>query len=436
MHTPVMSRRRFAGSLAVAGAALCSPPVARAAANPFVSFAAEAAAWRRHLVEVTVPYWIGTVDPIGGYALADDAARGRSRPLEKQVVSQARMVWGLSLAHRRGLCPRNPASLHAAQHGILFMRSRMKDPVYGGYYFAVQPDGSPRDPRKLVYGQAFVIYALVEWFRASGDRSALVEALEMYRVLQRKAHDHRFGGWMEHFNRDWTPLPPRAPDAIVEVAGLKSANTHLHLLEAFTELYIETQDRDVRASLAEAIQINQRRFYPHDAAFSAFHFHPDWSPVNDPASAGLSYGHNVEFAWLMIRAEEALGRRPSWSHFHAHMEHCLRCGTDHARGGIYNRGVGNAPAHDTSKVWWAQAEWIAALTDGLRDKPGHPPYANALLRVLAFMRNYGTDRRTGIWLDTVAADGAPRSTGLAHAWKTIYHDTRGLLKFSEAFAHT
>ena len=346
------------------------------------------------------------------------------------------MVWGLSLAHRRGLCPRNPASLHAAQHGILFMRSRMKDPVYGGYYFAVQPDGSPRDPRKLVYGQAFVIYALVEWFRASGDRSALVEALEMYRVLQRKAHDHRFGGWMEHFNRDWTPLPPRAPDAIVEVAGLKSANTHLHLLEAFTELYIETQDRDVRASLAEAIQINQRRFYPHDAAFSAFHFHPDWSPVNDPASAGLSYGHNVEFAWLMIRAEEALGRRPSWSHFHAHMEHCLRCGTDHARGGIYNRGVGNAPAHDTSKVWWAQAEWIAALTDGLRDKPGHPPYANALLRVLAFMRNYGTDRRTGIWLDTVAADGSPRSTGLAHAWKTMYHDTRGLLKVSEAFGNS
>jgi mannobiose 2-epimerase len=433
MHPSLITRRRFGRSLAAAGAALGLPPSVVAATNPFVSFAGEAAAWRRHLIERTIPYWLGTVDPTGGYALSDDAVRGRTAPWEKQVVSQARMVWGLALAHRGGLCLGSQACLLAAQHGVLYLRSRMRDPVHGGYYFAVQPDGSPRDPRKLVYGQAFVMYALVEWFRASGDQAALGDAMELYQLLQRRAHDASRGGWTEHFERDWTPLPLRAPNAIVEVAGLKSANTHLHLLEAFTELHSETRDPGVRASLAESIRLNQRHFYPRDASCSAFHFHPDWSPVDDPASAGLSYGHNVEFAWLMIRAEESLGRRPSWGHFHGHLEHCLRRGTDHVRGGIYNRGMRDEPASDTVKVWWAQAEWIAALTDGLRHKPGHAPSIAALRRVLAFMRDHATDARTGIWLDTVAADGTPRSTGLAHSWKTLYHDTRGLLKFVEAF---
>lgn len=419
--------------MAVAGLSRPLSAIAQPEQPSSASLAGEATAWRRDLVGRSIPYWLTTVDPTGGYALSDDAAKGRTAPWEKQIVSQARMVWGLSLAHRRGLCPGQQACLHAAQHGVLFLRSRMRDPVHGGYFFAVQPDGSPRDPRKLVYGEAFVIYALVEWSRASGDRTALDEALELYGLLQSKAHDARHQGWVEHFERDWTPLPLRAPNAIVEVAGLRSANTHLHLLEAFTELYLATRNPDVRASLAEAIHLNQRHFYPRNPALSAFHLHPDWTPVKDPASAGLSYGHNVEFAWLMIRAEEALGRRPSWGHFHAHLEHALRCGTDHQRGGIFNRGHGNDPASDTSKVWWAQAEWIAALTDGLRHKPHHRPYQDALRRVLAFMRTHATDPRTGLWLDTVAADGTPQSTGLAHSWKTLYHDTRGLLKFVEAF---
>ena len=231
-----VSRRRFAASLAAVGGGLAAPrAMAAPASNPWAMLAGEAALWRRYMVERSIPYWIATVDPMGGYALSDDAARGRKAPLEKQLVSQARMVWGLSFAHRHGLCPGGNACIHAAQHGVLYLRSRMKDFVHGGYYFAVQPDGGPRDPRKLVYGQAFAIYALVEWFRASGDRSALSDAMELFHLLHFRAHDHVHHGWTEHFERDWTSLPRHAPDAIVEVAGLKSANTHLHLLEAFTE---------------------------------------------------------------------------------------------------------------------------------------------------------------------------------------------------------
>ncbi len=196
------------------------------------------------------------------------------------------------------------------------------------------------DDRKLVYGESFVMYALVEYYRASGDKQALRHALDLYDVLQQKAYDPVHTGWGEHFYRDWRPLPKFDPNAEVEVAGYKSANTHLHLMEALTELYEASRDPKVKKSLQEAVKINRTWFYPQNAGKSAFHRQPDWTEVTDPKSAGLSYGHNAEFAWLMIRAQKVLGEQPAWDHFTAHVEHTLNYGFDHARGGVYSRGNG------------------------------------------------------------------------------------------------
>lgn len=421
------------------------------AGSPFAhsaGFADEAGAIRRLVADKILPYWHDTtIDrEQGGYILADDAVKGRSRPGEKQLVSQAREVWAFSLAHRSGFSTPERDYLEAAAHGARFLRERMRDQQHGGYFWSVGIDGQPRDPRKILYGEAFVIYALVEFHRAGGGNEALDDALALYRGIQKHAHDGKHGGWTEHFERDWTPLPPRDPSALVEVAGYKSANTHLHLMEAFAELYAATKDPRVKDSLVEALELNQKYFYPPDASKSAFHFQPDWTPVTDPRSAGLSYGHNIEFAWLMIRAEEVLGRTPSWDHFFKHLDHTLRHGTDHQRGGIYNRGTGNRAADDTDKIWWVQAEGIAALTDALHRSPlknqadeadtkARASYALALQQLLAFTSAHMTDHKTGVWLDTVRADGTPKATGLAHNWKANYHDLRAFLKFIKAFEH-
>lgn len=398
-------------------------------------FSDEARAWRRQLAERVLPYWYDTaVDwERGGFTLADDAVTGRGTAGEKQIVTQARMVWGFSLADRKGFSNPQRNYRKAAAHGVKFLREKFRDPEHGGYYWSVTLDGQPRDPRKRLYGEAFVIYALVEYYRASLEHAALEDALELFHEIQRRAHDPKQRGWHEHFERDWNPLPAGSRDAIVEVAGYKSANTHLHLMEAFTELYAETKDPAVKEALEECLRLNQKYFYPRNPAKSAFHCEPDWKPVTKASSAGLSYGHNVEFAWLMIRAEETLGRSPSWNHFHAHVEHTLRCGTDHDRGGIYNRGKGNEPAHDTLKVWWSQAEMVAALTVGLRRQPDNAAYTDALRKLIRWCDTQQTDPKSGIWLDTVTADGRPKASGLAHNWKANYHDVRAMLMFVEGF---
>ena len=222
------------------------------------------------------------------------------------------------------------------------------------------------------------------------------------------------------------------PEAIVEVGGMKSANTHLHLMEALTELYDATHDPEVRKSLEEAVRINATYFYPPNPGQSCFHRHLDWKPATEPSSAGLSYGHNVEFAWLLIRAQKVLGKPPSWDHFNAHIEHALKYGYDHQRGGLYSRGRDDQPATDTDKVWWVQAEMLAALTDGLQHKQNRA-YSEALDKLVGFISKYQANPADGIWLDTVAADGTPKNTAKADAWKANYHDVRAIVKYVEAF---
>jgi cellobiose epimerase len=397
------------------------------------ALADQARDFQSQLANKILPYWYDSAQDTnhGGYLLADDL-KGRGTATEKQLVSQARMVWGFSQAHRKGFSTDQRNYLQAASQGYRFLLDHFLDTEQGGYFWKTDLTGQVTNSRKIVYGQSFVIYALVEYHRASGDPAALRRALDLYQVLQQRAHDTKNQGWVEHFERDWTPLPPRDPAAEVEVAGFKSANTHLHLMEALAELCEDSRSREVRVSLEEAVQINRTYFYPRDPGRSAFHCQPNWSPVTDPRSAGLSYGHNVEFAWLLIRAEQVLKQRPSWAHFDAHVNHALKYGYDHERGGSYYLGQDNQPATNTDKIWWVQSELMAALTDGLRHKK-NPAYVTALEKLVSFVNTYQADPRDGIWLDTVTADGRPKNTGKAHSWKANYHDVRALVKFVYTF---
>ena len=75
---------------------------------------------------------------------------------------------------------------------------------------------------------------------------------------------------------------------------------------------------------------------------------------------------------------------------------------------------------------------LAALSDGLQHKPNRA-YSDALDKLTDFILRYQANPADGIWLDTVAADGTPKDTSKAHAWKANYHDVRGLVKYVEAF---
>ena len=256
-------------SLLLCWIALCSAPLASAAKEP-VEYARE---FHAQLVQKILPYWYDTAidKQNGGYILSDDAAKKLPPATEKQLVTQSRMIWGFSHAHLKHLGDGKRDYLKAAEQGYRFLLAHFLDIQNQGYFWTTDLTGKPLDQRKLVYGESFVIYSLVEYYRASGNKEALRHAMDLYQVLQQHAHDAQHGGWREHFERDWKPILNQDAQVIVELAGLKSANTHLHLMEALTELYDATHDKAVRKSLAEALQINRTQFYPPDPGKSALH---------------------------------------------------------------------------------------------------------------------------------------------------------------------
>jgi mannobiose 2-epimerase len=157
--------------------------------------------FKSQLIEKIMPYWFDTAidQKNGGYVMSDDAAKRADPRTEKQLVTQSRMIWGFSYAHLRKLEDGKRDYLKAAEQGYRFLLDHFLDKEEGGYFWTTDLKGKPVNTRKIVYGESFVIYGLVEYYRASGDKQALQHALDLYHVLQRRSHDPKFGGWVEHF---------------------------------------------------------------------------------------------------------------------------------------------------------------------------------------------------------------------------------------------
>lgn len=348
------------------------------------------------LHERALPSWSAIVDGrYGGYLLS---------PTEKQLATQSRMVWAFSHAHRLGLGD----YLWAAERGVELLLGRFADGEHGGFFWKTDRAGRPLDRRKLLYGHAFVIYALVEYGRAGGDPGALDRALALFRLLRERAHDGEHGGWLEHFEPDWRPI--LRPDVRVEVetAGAKSANSHLHVLEALTELYAESGDGEVGVALGEAIEVCTTQFLPADPAASVRQRSRDWRPAGP---RGPSVGHSVELAWLLTHAEGALGLEPSWERLDAYLAYALA-----------------APAAD--RIWWETAETLAALATAVAHRPD-PGQLAELERRLSFALAHQVDPVDGLWLHAVAPDGSVVNPEKIATWKDAYHELRATVLLAE-----
>jgi mannobiose 2-epimerase len=341
------------------------------------------------------------------------------------------LLFGLSYAHASGLAGASPRVLEAAASGYEFLHEHFADDEHGGWRWLTTREGVPLDDRKNVYGYYFVIYAFVEYARASGQNEPLQRALDTYAVVEQHFHDDVHGGWHEDLTRDWRPLPT-GDVPMVEIIGLKSANAHLHAIEAYAELAAATGDERVRRSLVESVDVARRYFYAPDFADCREYRRPDWSAADAPIDGLWSYGHHVEYAWLRLRAERVLGLEPSWDEFFTIVDHVLATAFDYDHGGTYFRGPVGGPASDRSKVGWVQAETIAALTEAACARPGSG-YEVPLGRVVDFVRSHLRDPRDGVWFSAADAGGEVVDRRKVNDWQAGYHETRATVKFVRAF---
>jgi mannobiose 2-epimerase len=406
--------------------------------------------WEALLRDRMLPYWHRTVSSVGGYQVYDPGDRSWRAQIKSMIkgdndrsqnesmrglISQARLLWVFSHAHLCGYSTSQHDHLKAAGHGYSYLIETMLDRDYGGFYWKTDVNRGVIEPHKILYGQGMAIYALVEYHRASALSEPLEYACSIYEIVQQNLHDETHKGWIEHCERDSTPLTatgerlPGVPDVI----GFKSGDAHLHWMEALTELYAETKDASVRESLLETIELLCRKFYPPNVNASCEYRTTDWKAVAGDEFSNVSHGHMVEFAWLLLHAQQTLGLPRDWDHFASLVGHSLRFGFDHDRGGLYFRGKPRELACDTTKYWWVQAEALSALTDAVAHFDSDE-YSGPLTKLVNWILNYQIRADDGVWIVSTDAAGQPLNVKKAGEWKAAYHEVRAITKFVHSFA--
>jgi mannobiose 2-epimerase len=366
-----------------------------------------------------LPFWMGKVVDAKGRAffgsLTNDLEVDRSA--ERGALLTTRILWTFSAAYARY---RDPAYLAMAEHAYEDLRLHFRDAEFGGYWWSVSADGSVLRDRKQVYGQAFAVYALTEYHAATGRRGPLDEAIATHRLIEAHARE-RHGGYLEAFGRAWEPIADMRLSN-VDLNEPKSQNTHLHVMEAYTRLLVAWPDPGLRGILRDLVEIMLTRIVDPATAHLGLFFSEDWTPRCDR----VSYGHDIEAAWLLTWAADILGDPVLAARVRALAVRIagvtLAEGVD-ADGGVYNQG-GPAGLTDTNKEWWPQAEAVVGFLNAYQIS-GEGRYLDAALRAWDFIEGCLVDRTHGEWFRGVTRDGRPLGGELKVSfWKCPYHNGR------------
>jgi len=420
----------------------CSLPVNRGMGRVARDYAGALREIQDHLHKELLPFWTthGVDTESGGFLTYYDRHGKATGETTKTLICQARCIYAYSAAHRAGYG--DGRFLQAARQGFEFLVQHFWDIEHLGWHWTTDRRGTPLDRSKLTYGQSFAIYGLSEYAMASRDPQALEWAERTFELVQSHAGDSLHGGYYEFQESDWTLKRPGAYGG-----DRKSMDVHMHLMEAFTNLYAASGRALHRRKAEEVIAILlTRMLHPeHGTGLAQFTF--DWKPlrailfknvwgedrdVDDPVGRPLdntSYGHNVELGWLLHRSAEVLDLDVGTYTplIRALYDHCLTYGIDWKHGGVFCEGPHAGPARETNKEFWQQAETLSAMLDAVAlfddDR-----YWDGYLNVHRFVMDTMINHPVGEWFPLFSADNRLLRDHMAHAWKINYHTIRSMLE--------
>jgi cellobiose epimerase len=367
----------------------------------------------------------------------------------KMLVSQTRHIW---TAATLALFYKDKKYQAIAAHGYHFIRDKMWDTENGGFYTLLGFEGDSLkvlSTEKSAYGNSFAIYGLATYYKASKDTTALNLAKKTFAWLEEHAHDSVYKGYFDVLKQDgsWM-LETEVNDknyANFNRKDWKDQNSSIHLLESFSALYEVWPDPLVGQRLEELLVLI-RDTITTEKGYLTLHLQRDWTPVSlrDSTEAyrkqnfyldHVSFGHDVETAFLMLEASHILGKKNDSNTLVAAkkmVDHALEWGWDHEEGGFYDGGYywesDNRTIENKAKVWWAEAEGLNTLLMMSKLFPEEERYIDLFKKQWAYIDTNLIDYEYGGWyhegLDT---NPEAKNDPKANIWKVNYHNLRTLV---------
>ncbi len=376
----------------------------------------------KHLKKKILPFWEKLKDDgQGGFFGYMDEKLQVKKDADKGCILNSRILWFFSTAAR--VLKQDDLRLYADQ-AYAFL-DQFRDPLYGGVFWSVTCDGKPADTTKHTYCQAFAIYGLSAYYRLTGKREALEEAMALFRVIETRCRDGK--GYLEALKADFTP---ESNEKLSEngVMASRTMNTLLHVVEAYAELFRAAHAEDVRTAGKYGLeQVLKTVYNPAKRRMEVF-FDNGYQPILDMQS----YGHDIEGSWLIWDAAETFLNRQELPAYRAMCLDLLdsateRAFTDH---GLHYEIVNGEL--NTNRAWWPQAEAMLGFEFGWR-MTGEQIWLERMKIQWDYIRRVIVDsREEGEWFNELKEDGTSIHKPMVEEWKCPYHNGRMCLYLTEA----
>jgi mannobiose 2-epimerase len=376
---------------------------------------------REELIQNILPFWsTKMIDPKDGF-YGQINGNGQLIPAaDKGGILNARILWSFSSAH---LQEKNPLYLEMANRAKAYILKHFFDAEFGGTYWTISFEGKPVDTKKQIYSQAFFIYAFTEHYRASGDETSLQTAIELFRIIEKYSFDPELNGYFEAYSRDWFLLEDLRLSEKDENEK-KTMNTHLHILEAYTNLLRIWKDEELKKQLRNLILIFTEKIVNQKSFHLDLFFDENWNTK----STIVSFGHDIEASWLIDEAARVLGDQDLLQQV---QKICIRIAEASCDGlqpdgsMVYETDKGHL---DTDRHWWVQSEAVVGFLNA-HELTKDQEWLDKAIKCWTYISENMIDRAGGEWFWSVSDKGIANTIGdKAGFWKCPYHNSRMCLE--------
>lgn len=375
-------------------------------------------------LENILAYWIKfTPDKKnGGFVGKIDHTNKIYTGAPKGSVLNSRILWTFSAAYN---FTNEKKYLTIAERAFDYLTENFTDKEFGGVYWTVDHKGKPLDTKKQIYANAFAVYGLSEFYRSSKNEKAKQAAINIYNYIVKHSYDKRHSGYIEALTRDWKEIKDLRLSA-KDANEKKSMNTHLHLLEAFSNLYRIDPGEILKQKVNELVTIFLEYIISKETNHLVLFFDDEWNE----RSGIISYGHDIEAAWLLQEAAELTG---NWLLLEKTKKHSLELvnaaatglGSD---GGLWYEYDIEKRQLIKEKHSWPQAEAMVGFFNAWQIT-GNEKYLNQSFRSWQFIQNYIQDKKYGEWYWGVKEDYSPMTKeDKVGIWKCPYHNSRACIE--------
>lgn len=374
-------------------------------------------------LENILSFWIKyTIDEKnGGFYGRLDNSNHVYEDAPKGSVLNSRILWTFSAAYD---LTKNIHYLHIAERAFEYFTNHFIDKEFGGVYWSVDYKGEPLDTKKQIYALAFAIYGLSEFSRCCNNEEANVLAIQLYNSIVEHSYDSINGGYVEALSRDWKEIGDLRLST-KDANEKKSMNTHLHILEGFANLYLIWPDVLLKQRISELIRIFLDRIIDHKTNHLILFFDEEWNIKSNI----ISYGHDIEAAWLLQEAAETIADEVLITNVKKQAIKIANAASEglDKDGGLWYEYDAEKNHLIKEKHSWPQAESMIGFFNAWQLTGDQQIFVRSL-DSWQFTKNHILDKSNGEWVWGVTEQYAVMNKEKVGIWKCPYHNSRACMQ--------